>query len=61
MIQFVQFLYVCIKAYRVSNGRIGYVAVTTHGVPQVTVLVAMGREAWRLSHLAIEAIEARPQ
>lgn len=61
--RFLLFLRACCKAYRISRNaqtRIGYFAVTSHGVPQITVIVAIGREAWRVSQLAAEAFALIP-
>ena len=54
-----QFLILAWRAYRraVTNGKPQYVAVITHNVPQVAMFVAVGREAWKISNLAVEGWE----
>jgi hypothetical protein len=55
MIDFVKFIRMCCRAYRLAteNGA-WYVARLRHGVPNCAVFVGRGREAWRISHKAIE-------
>jgi hypothetical protein len=36
----------------VPSGVIHYQCVTRHGIPQATILVAHGREAWRVADFA---------
>jgi hypothetical protein len=49
------FLWHCVTCYfrarRESKG-VSYFAVLEHGVPQVTVMIAHGREAWQVSEFA---------
>ncbi len=53
---FLSFLWTCAKYYfrarKVAQG-LTYFAVSTHGVPQVSVMIAHGRNAWRLSQFAV--------
>lgn len=52
----IEFLVLAWRTYRKAEktGRPQYAAVTNHGVPQIVVFVGVGREAWRVTHLAIE-------
>ncbi len=43
------------KDCRRGEGKIYFLHGDAFGVPNVAVLMAIGREAWRISHLAIEA------
>ena len=47
------------KAYRLAKSRHGvsYVAITERGVPRLTMFVGLGREAWRISSLAVEGFK----
>lgn len=51
-----QFLWVAYTAYRRAGQKgITYTTVTgLGGVPQIVVIVATGREAWRVSQVAID-------
>jgi hypothetical protein len=57
MIDFFQFVTCAIRAYRNArrSGRCAYVGLELHGVPNACVLVGIGREAWRVSEVAINA------
>jgi hypothetical protein len=57
MIPLWKFLWLCVRAYRLAESRgtgVAYVAQTHAGVPECTVFVGFGREAWRLSVRAVE-------
>lgn len=55
----IKFLWMAWRAYKRAkkDGGVQYAAVCWRGVPQVTILCAMGREAWRLSQTAIEVYD----
>lgn len=56
MITFLRFMYVAFKAYngvRKTN-KAYYTALLYNGVPCVAMYVALDREAWRISRIAIE-------
>lgn len=57
MIDFFQFVYCCALAYRNArrSGRCEYVGLSFRGVPNACVLVGIGREAWRVSEVAINS------
>lgn len=56
--RFLRFLSVAIRAYRrAQRCDTAYAAYTVAGVPQIAVYVGLGREAWRVSHIAIESFE----
>lgn len=57
MIEFIQFVHCAARAYMNArrSGRCSYVGVTLHGVPNACVLVGIGREAWRVSEVAINS------
>lgn len=51
---YLRFLFLCTKYYRSTvsrqpGGGFWYGDVSVHGVPQLTLLIAHGREAWRVS------------
>ena len=56
MIESLWFVWKSWTAYRKAkqSSRPQYFALTIHGVPQVCVMVATGREAWRITQRAIE-------
>jgi hypothetical protein len=52
---FLQFVWLCCRCYRQAKSDGGnYFAITRFGVPQVACFVATGRNAWRVSKLAVE-------
>lgn len=54
---FLLYIYCCVKAYRNARRRklsCSYFALTSNGVPHTAVYMALGREAWRISHIAVE-------
>ena len=59
MIEAIKFAIFAFRAYRAAKrtGGVQYGAVTRHGVPQVVLLCATDREAWRISQCAIEVLE----
>lgn len=60
MIEFLQFMFQCARAYQQNRGtipgrgQVSYFAVSRHQVPQLTVLIGRGRDAWVISALALE-------
>ena len=48
-----------IRGRTLTGSTLGYQALTHNGVPTVTVLFATGREASRISDLALQASEKR--
>lgn len=51
------YLYRCWLAYYVAEHEkpgVRYFAISNHGVPALTVLIARDRAAWQLSQFAIE-------
>jgi hypothetical protein len=41
-----------------KTGRVQYLALSSsHGIPYTTIIFATGREAWRVSKVAIESFE----
>jgi hypothetical protein len=52
----IQVLYSAYRAHKLAKLGIGsgYSALTVNGVPQVACYVAVGREAWRVTQIAIE-------
>jgi hypothetical protein len=58
MLEGLQFAWIAWRAWRQAKARgLHYRAVTIDGVPQLAVLVATGREAWRVTNLAVTATE----
>lgn len=54
MIDFIKFIRMCCRAYsKATDNGTWYIAALLHGVPYCTVFVGRGREAWRVSNLAI--------
>ena len=55
--EFIQFAVCAIRAYRNArgSGRCAYVGMDFHGVPNAGILVGLGREAWRVSEVAINS------
>lgn len=58
--EFLQFMKQAAATYRRAgqSQTVGYYAtVSRYGVPVATCLIAHGREAWRVSNLALEAYQ----
>lgn len=49
--ELMNFLWCCYRIYRATETA-GYSSVESYGIPSVTVFVAKGREAWRVSQFA---------
>jgi hypothetical protein len=47
------------RNYR-QTGRPAYAGMVLHEVPQVVVFIGVGREAWRVSQVAVESCNWRP-
>ena len=54
MIELISFLYSCFNAYRITKKGVVYFAILNHGIPETTVLIGRGRDAWVVTHLALE-------
>jgi hypothetical protein len=49
-----QFLCLAYQTYCTARAKgVGYGALLRHGVPQVCIYVGYGREAWRVSQIAV--------
>lgn len=59
MIKALHFAFLAFRCYRrASNNRMHYGAITNDfGIPEVTLIVATGREAWRVSNYAFNLKE----
>ena len=55
----IRFLWLAWRTYRSmrSSGNPQYAAMCYRGVPQVCVFIGAGRQAWRISQLAVEGWE----
>lgn len=49
--QLIQYLWACYRAYRLKS-EVTYFALSSHGVPQLLVIIGRDRKAWRVSQLA---------
>jgi hypothetical protein len=57
VIDAIKFLWMAYGAYKLANrngGKTAYASVCYRGIPKVCCYVATGREAWRVSRIAIE-------
>lgn len=63
MYRAIRFAWIAFATYRraVTGTGISYSAVTENGVPQLGVMVAVDREAWRVTNLALEAALTVPK
>lgn len=61
-LEFVQVLMCTVRAFRNyrQTGRPAYAGMVLHEVPQVVVFIGVGREAWRVSQVAVESCNWRP-
>jgi hypothetical protein len=61
-IEFVQVLWLARRAYRNyrQTGKPAYSGLSVEGVPSVVVFIGVGREAWRVSQVAIESCNWQP-
>lgn len=53
MIDFIIYLWGCASCYRNKKG-VSYFALLNHNVPETTVLIGRGRDAWVVTQLALE-------
>ena len=64
MVTFFQWLWCSWLAYRLAvrgqkHQGIGYVCLSHHGIPNVAIFIGVGREAWRVSQIAVECHDVR--
>lgn len=43
-----------------NESQVRYIAIERGGVPRVTLIIGVGREAWRVSMLAVESRLTKP-
>lgn len=53
------FVWLALRAYRKAckSGNPQYVALAKHGIQEMAMYVAVGREAWRISEIAVREFE----
>ncbi len=60
MIELVSAMWAAYRAYRIAQkSGSSYVAITSHGVPQIACFMAIGRDAWRVSQRAVEEYQLK--
>ena len=60
MFRTIAFLWLAWRAYkRAGEKGAHYAAISSHGVPHTAIMVATGREAWRVTCLAISTFDRR--
>lgn len=55
MIDFLQYIAACVRAYRnTPPNTLHYFGLTRHNVPFLTVIIGRDRAAWQVTQLALE-------